>query len=503
MELAFSANTKTYLKEVFHDTKYQEETAEIIVPDSLPDAASVSFCHASVLLRDKECRNGSVLISGGVNAGAVYTPEDGSYTRLLEAYMPFTVRFDHADIADDTQIIAETTISSVDARMINSRKIMLRVNIACRITVYNTDAYTDYLLQSADERLQMKCRTLEICLPVEMAEKTFAVGDSFEVPSSRPPVEQICKFRNCCEIIDRKIVGNKAIFKGMLHCRILYRSEDNGFYTWSQQLPFSQYCELRNDYDEDILTVIPVVSGCDISLNRTDSADMIHITVNILAQCVVSTSQKTELIEDAYCVRGILQPEWSHQLLPCRLDQKQEQLQLHHSLRGNLNEIIDFDIYTGFPSCRKNAQTIEMSVPISVRVCGKDDAGQFAGLQGRDDLCVHYALDENAVCVMYLNSADGCMVQNTSDGVDVRCSVSANAVFYTMQELKSICGGTIEQPSQSENRSPSIILRKIEQEQPLWDVAKAYATTVDALKMSNGIDGEFTPGSGMLLIPAE
>lgn len=503
MELAFSPKTTTYLKEVFHEIRHQEETAEIIVPDSLPDVAGICCCHASVHLRDKECRNGSAAVSGAVTAGAFYTPEDGSHARLLEFYIPFTVRFDHAAITDGSQMTAELKICSVDTRMINSRKIMLRANVGCQITIYNPETYTHYELQRSDERLQLKQKTIEVCLPVEIAEKTFAAGDSFELPTSRPPVQQVCKVQCSCDVMDRKLVGNKAIFKGTLRCKLLYRSEDNGLYTWSHQLPFSQYCELQNDYDEDMLTVLPVIAGCDVSTETADKMSTLHLTVHILAQCIISTSRELELIEDAYCVRGILQPEWSQQTLPCCLDRKQEQLSLRHSLTGDLREIIDADVYPGFPSCRWDEQGTDVSVPVLVKLCGLDTEGKLTGMQGRNDLSVRYAMDENAICSMNVSSVDDCMVQITANGADVQFSVPTQVTFSAMQELSTICSATVEEMKPSESRKPSIILRSITQEEPLWDIAKAFGTTVDALQKSNGIDGDYTPDRGMLLIPAE
>ena len=99
MELSFETRPVRYLGHILHETGRQEETAEVIVPDSCPDVERVVFASASALLRGTECRAGSVLISGGIRASALCVPEDGTSPQKLDAYLPFSLRMEHTAIA--------------------------------------------------------------------------------------------------------------------------------------------------------------------------------------------------------------------------------------------------------------------------------------------------------------------------------------------------------------------------------------------------------------------
>ena len=77
MELSFETRPVRYLGHILHETGRQEETAEVIVPDSCPDVERVVFASASALLRGTECRAGSVLISDRIRASALCDPEEG------------------------------------------------------------------------------------------------------------------------------------------------------------------------------------------------------------------------------------------------------------------------------------------------------------------------------------------------------------------------------------------------------------------------------------------
>ena len=71
MEFAFEEKTVSHLQLLAEEWLRQEETAELIVPDSEPDAAEVLDCFASCVVRSKECQAGSVLISGGIQGGVL------------------------------------------------------------------------------------------------------------------------------------------------------------------------------------------------------------------------------------------------------------------------------------------------------------------------------------------------------------------------------------------------------------------------------------------------
>ena len=70
---------------------------------------------------------------------------------------------------------------------------------------------------------------------------------------------------------------------------------------------------------------------------------------------------------------------------------------------------------------------------------------------------------------------------------------------------KEICGfvhGVRELP-QVENTAhrPSIVLRMMNDEDDLWNIAKAYNSTVSDIVVANGLEQEFAPVGKMLLIP--
>ena len=94
MELVFEAQSIDYLRPVFTKAAAQEQTQELIVPDSYPDCGRIVFTGACAVMRGKEARDGSVVVTGGVRAGLLYVPEDGTEPRALSCYLPYSIRVD-------------------------------------------------------------------------------------------------------------------------------------------------------------------------------------------------------------------------------------------------------------------------------------------------------------------------------------------------------------------------------------------------------------------------
>ena len=119
MELVFEAQSIDYLRPVFTKAAAQEQTQELIVPDSYPDCGRIVFTGACAVMRGKEARDGSVVVTGGVRAGLLYVPEDGTEPRALSCYLPYSIRVDDPAATAAMQLKACCHVRSAEAGLIN------------------------------------------------------------------------------------------------------------------------------------------------------------------------------------------------------------------------------------------------------------------------------------------------------------------------------------------------------------------------------------------------
>ena len=503
MELVFQNKTSAFLQQILHETRSQEQTAELIVPDSFPDCARIVSSCASAILRGKECRQGSVTVTGAVRAGVLYVPEDESAPRALDAYVPFSLRIDHPSATEQMQSLLELRVRSVDARMIHSRKVLLRVNLGCELTCFAQTSETFYTLTQPPAELQVKEQTYPILLPTETAERSFVVDEQLELPAGKPEIEHICWYTAQPLVTERKLIGNKAVFKGLLAVKALYQAADGSLNVFSQELPFSQYCELEQDYEQDALTLLPAVTGAELELLQDGQGRKLQLTVNLLVQALVQALRPVELCEDAYVTRGTFEPEWKQYALACRLDAQQLHETLRESFPAPVRAVIDSTLYLDFPEQSRTQTGVQVKAPCSVNIVYLDDDGAVQGLTGRAQTATEIALSENGVCSARVSVGRDGFAAPGSGGTDVRYDLLFELEYSAHQTLQSLCGGKLEPDAQRKERRPSVIIRRTERAQSVWELAKQYSTTVQAISQANQLPGDQIERGEMLLIPIQ
>ena len=102
MELAFEQKQQSCLRRTAHLSLAQEQTQELIIPDSMPDAAHTLICYAEPEVQSKTNREGSLLVTGTLRASCLYADETGGL-QLLTSELPFTVKLESADLHEETQ----------------------------------------------------------------------------------------------------------------------------------------------------------------------------------------------------------------------------------------------------------------------------------------------------------------------------------------------------------------------------------------------------------------
>ena len=501
MELELKQTSMPYLKCIVQEIKNQEETGETIVPDSYPDIGSVVHAYADAIIRGKDCRNGSITVSGGCKGGIIYDPEDHSAPKTLEFYFPFTMKTEHPGLSEQSKSICEIKVRSVDGRMINSRKAMLRVDLGCSIRAFEETQENFFSLSDKPDTLQTLEQTYTLCLPVAVSEKSFVVSDTLDIPMSKAPLSSICKFICQAQISEKKLVGNKGVFKGTVSCKLLYSSDDLNFYVHEQQIPFSQYCEFDHDHSDEQLDVIPVITGYHIEPEGHEEIRQALVTVHILVQGCVHANRMITITEDAYSTQELFTPQWTEHHITSVLDRRSDHMSTHHQLKGSLNEIIDCDMYLGHPMIHRTKDEIHIDAPVAVQIFGLNEEGQPSCITGKVEASQTLALSENAHCIANVVALGPCYPSLKQDGVDVRCELVCDSEFYAEQALKSLSAGETEPVPEREVDSASVILKKVRKGTKLWDIAKAHNSREDVIISANRLTDHSLQEDRVLLIP--
>lgn len=499
MELVFQEQDLLLMEQQLADGMSQELTAELTASEQEPDVNRVVDSFGTLILRERLLSPGSISLSGGVRAGVLYVPEGETEPRLMEAYLPFNFHREAEAITADSKAIWQCRIKEVDARMLNSRKVLLRVGVSCDVTVYGPKHQPLYDLPQPPEGLCLQRVTVPMVLPLDVGEKAFVINDEVNLPDNAEPIDRVLKTLFRLEQGDSKVVGSKVLFKGTVHLHTLYRSMDGNLCVFDGELPFSQYVELSRDLDEQEAQVRLFLSGAEVEPDGQMECRRLLAALNLVAQTLVSGRQEVSYIEDAYDLTQNLEPQWKTMGLTGRLDSQQLRDTLSGTMLVPANRVLDVWAYPQDVLRQRNGDRVDLQYGVACNVVYYDETGILQGKIVHINQNQAIALAPNAECRPSCRLESAVTCQPGSEPL-LRCRMNLQVDSYARQEFRCLSGGKLV-PARVEGERPSLILRRVQPEESLWSIAKANRTTVERLMDANALTTENPPEGRMLLIP--
>ena len=211
-------------------------------------------------------------LSGSVRAALLYLPDGEEGIRRMEVELPFSCTLEHPALTPLCRVVALPRVQGADARLINPRKVLVRVDLAFCVQVYAPveDDICSGVLAPEEAGVQQMSEQCDACTTVCVQEKPFTFSDEISLSGSKPEAEELLKCRAALRCSESKVIGNKLIFKGESQLQMLYRSSAGGLCTAEYELPFSQIMEITGAGEESTCDVYVVLTGLDCALDSGD-----------------------------------------------------------------------------------------------------------------------------------------------------------------------------------------------------------------------------------------
>lgn len=493
MELQFEKTGWPCLTTATAQAKSEEQTQEVRLGDHMPDIGRVLAVWGQVLLRGKEWRSSGITVSAGVMTWVLYAPEDGSEPRLLENWLPVHLKWEFPETKHDGVILTNCQLSSVDARSVSGRKLMIRAVVSAFAEAVVPESVDVWSPGQVPEDVQLLKRSYPVLLPREAGEKSFALDEEWQMPV---PVARLIYYRMQPEILDTNVVAGKAVFRGNAMFHILYEDTDGKLNAVDQEYPFSQFADLDRDYDTDALVrVVPAVTNLEVDL---EEPDRLRMKAGIVGQFVVSDHCVMEVVEDAYSNRRPVTVQQASLMLPTELDRSNSTLRMAAEEPLETERIVDSVFLCGQPRIRREEDGVLLQQEGGFQLL-YESAGELKGIvvHAEGELGVK-AGDDTTVraCARPFGNLQISLSKNQAS---LRTDVSLTSVSTTEQGIPMVMGLSLGELTQPDPNRPSMILRR-SGGAALWELAKGNGSTVELITQINHLQGE-PDEDQLLLIP--
>lgn len=497
MELQFHKSVCHCLRQVKWETQDQEQTQEVKLGEAMPDIGRVLGAWGQVILRTKEWRSGEMSVSGGVMVWTLYMPEDGSDPQSVEAWLPFQMKWTLPDTQRDGTILASCLLHSVDARSISARKLMVRASVGILAEAVVQEQMDISVPSDIPEEVYILKNSYPMLLPREAGEKPFELEEELILPSSCPPIGKILRYDADPQIVDKKVMATKLVFRGTAFVHILYASEGGELSSWDFEMPFSQYTELTQEYEPDAAAKIRLaVTSLE---TETDAEGKLRCKLGLTAQYIIQDRAVIEVAEDAYSNSRDVAIRKEDPELPCVLENMAQSVTAQQTAAAEGKSIADIAFYPFQPRLHRGEEGVDMELGGQFKMLYYDENGQLQSLAPMWEDTMRISADENADVQPFVTAEARPQASIGGGSAQLRAGVTADSVTFSGRGIPMITALELGEERPADPDRPSLCLRRAEGES-LWEIAKQSGSSVEAIRKANGLTQE-PDEAQILLIP--
>ncbi len=493
----------SYVKPIFRRKFSHEEILEVIVPDTQPDVLRVLNADGTAYIRSKDSDTGHVSAAGTVECAVLFIPEDGEGIRRLDVNVPFSVSADAAEIEPDSLIIADVSVSACEAKLINSRKLLVKTELMCTVECFNT---FEFSISSAGELRDVfaKSEQRTLLLPSAVGEKSFIFSDELKLKSGSEPIGEILRSKVTLSCDEIKPVGRKAVVKGNAYTEIAYcMKESSRIETERFTSPFSQIVETDSETEPAKFTASLMLTSVYVSRDYPEDAEdeYLNIEIHAVAQCTAYSEYELNYVSDVYSPKYELTPERQELVFELAEDNSD----FSDTVRGSIPvENPDNVCLLSVTPCQiicVGDDPASVTVVLNVSMVYEDRSGSKWQVAKKLE-CKHdfdMAIDSRDVSAV----CGECFSAVSNGEVELRIPITISVRRENIIKFDVIEAVEYDENTKKDNSQlPSITVIKAGNKCGLWELSKKYGSSIELITAYNNLDSEQSPVAGsILLIP--
>lgn len=479
----------------------QEETQETIVPDALPDVLRIVEAGGQMCMSEKTMLDGAVSTAGVVNGWVLYEPESGEELCKIDFRIPFTVRADAPGASTQGHCVVRPVLRKVDARTLNPRKLLVRADIGTDLCVYEARELSlcSGLESTAEAQVQQLTAEQQAYLTTAVQEKDFSVYEEVHAPAGLDSASEVLCVRADAWCTEVRLIGNKLVIKGEAGVRVRYRT---GGQISSASIPigFSQIMEIEEAGEQADCSVSLYVTNVEC-VRAGEDGRTLNISLDLVGQAVVAERFSLVVLQDAYSTCGEMSVDVQKILVPDLLERYAKPQNMRELLETETqaNSVVDAAVRV----CRATVSGTSLETQLQADVLYLDEQDRLHTASRTILVTGQIDVQENGRCKLSCACPGEAFATVTAGGLELRFNLEMRGYLTRQQPVVTLKKARWSERDRDEwaNR-PSVVMRATMSGESLWDIAKAYGTTMQCICQANELECEVLPAGKLLLIPA-
>ena len=464
---------------------------DMIVPDSKPDILNTICTSGVACVYKRELQENKLKIDGGVNTYIMYMPEGMEEgIRGVNTTLDFSQTIDVEGITPDMQVCLKTNVKSIEAKVINGRKIGIKVALEICIKVFAKEEVevVNDIVEQEDIQI-LKDNFLMNSLLGTGSTKIYA-KDTVQIDSI-DQLAEILKVSTDMIEKDVKISYNKVLTKAEAEIKIVYLTEDNRIGMVNPKIPVVGFIDIPDVSEDNTYDICYELRNVIVKPNAQEEHS-IYVEMEYEVTCNVYEEKNINLIQDLYRPDMIFKIDRT----PISTMGDKKCIKQSKILQETVNlkeiegkKLIDVDCHIILQKETKINSKILYEMELQMR---------FLFLGNNMQVSIQEATVPFEYIIDNLERGESLNTQNDfeilsqdfviQDGGNVSCNINMNIQTDMYRNVNANLINTVEEDQERQEQDYSIVIYIVKKGDTLWNIAKEFGSTIDDIVRTNGLE---------------
>ena len=487
------------------------------VPDVKPDIEHLVKEQGDIRISEVKAMNGKLLVKGTLMFNVIYVGDDNSRPVYnLSGEIPFDEVINMEDGCSDDDVTVRWELEDLTAGIINSRKLSVKAIVRLIVAVEEIYDQETAVGVESDQDVRYMNKVFPITGIGISKKDTYRVKDEIHIPSNKANIFDIIYNEVDIRNVECRLMDNKFTVKGELPIFIIYIGEgdDVGLEYYETEIPFNGMvdCSGCNDTMIDNINCSILNKSLEIKPDSDGEQRVVDVEVVLDLDIKVYQEDEVEAISDVYSPKM--------ECVPTYRDAVYENLLVKNSSKARVVDRVQVDenrpemlqICHASGTVKVDEITpveegieVEGIIDVNLMYISSDDSQPLNSMKGVipfTQVIEVKGMTPNCSYDIKPSLEQMSVIMLDSHEIEVKAVLSLDTiVFKKVVEQIMVDLETKDLDIEMFQAMPSITGYIVKPNETLWDIAKKFYTTMEALQEMNELESTTVhPGDKILVI---
>lgn len=508
MELNLQRQSITINEVVYDGYVEQPIECDALLPDYCPDIVKVLKCAITTNVGSTAISGDKLTIEGNAVAHIYYSSDKGAI-RHAEYKIPFAKLVELGKAPSFPVVTVKPSVDYVNCRAVNQRRIDVRGALSFAVKV--TDTKEEQVISDAQGGgLQLRREMVQATDLTGQHDVTFAITEDLELGYGKSPVNTILRTDCRVNVQDYKVIAGKVVAKGDFMLHVCYQAQDaeNKLEIMEYTLPISQIIDSDGADEDCICDVEMYIVSCDVQPRQDGDGEYRIFALDARIKAVVTAYRHKEIPVASDCYSTNFESGCKHRPVTfMKLIDVVRETVMHKTsldLPEGVDSVLDAWCEVDGVSWKSEMAGIQLALKLTVSMFAQMEDGEVLYFEQQSDEEHQLPIPPGSTGVVFEPTADILSSAYNLVGkekIDIRCEVMVKGAILCMVRCNSLGEINVDETKPKPKAGNKLYIYYAEPGESVWNIAKNYNTSANAIWEENAVSEDVLPEKCMLLIP--